>query len=62
MADVAGDADGVVMFAAERGCGGVFELVEVVRAEVGQVVTFRIRPQGFHGVEFRSVSREELDV
>lgn len=62
MAYVSGDAGGVVVFAGQRGRRRLFEFGDVVRTEVGQIVTFRVGPQRFHRVEFRGVGREELDV
>lgn len=42
--------------------GGVTEFPDVLGAEVGQFVPLPVAPQILHGIEFRGVGRQALDV
>lgn len=42
--------------------GGIRQLVDIDRSEVGKRVPFQITPKGFNGVEFGRVSRKEFDM
>lgn len=60
--DVTGKTVLVMGFAVQGRVDGVFQLGEVVRTKLDQIVLFRVGPQGFDRVEFRSVSRKVFDV
>ena len=57
-----GDQSGAAAHAAQRAASGFTELVVVLGADVGQFVPPPVSPDEFHGVQFRCVGREVLDV
>lgn len=57
-ADVSGNAVLVVGFAVQGPVCGLLEFLEVVGAELGQVVLFRVRPERFDRIQFWGVGRE----
>lgn len=51
-----------MVFAAEGEGRGLFQFNEIVRTEMGQVMTFRIGPQRFDGIQFRRIGGEIFDM
>jgi len=60
--EIAGEAVLIMGFAVQGGVDGVFQFDKVVRAELDQIVLFRVGPEGFDRVKFRSVGRKVFDV